>query len=68
MAKAKKKIQTKSTPNEKYQHTLKHVTSDTCIICKQKCKKGIEYIEKMSVPGSIGKGVPCHLTKGKGIK
>ncbi|MGC4377909.1 hypothetical protein WD019_13320 [Fictibacillus sp. Mic-4] len=52
----------------KYEHTMKMVTSDTCIACRTKCARGIAYIEKMSEPGTIGYGVPCHLTKGKGMK
>jgi hypothetical protein len=50
----------------KYQHTMKMVTSETCIVCKTQCARGLEYIERMSVPGALGKGVACHLTKGKG--
>ncbi|KGA97251.1 hypothetical protein AJ85_10645 [Alkalihalobacillus alcalophilus ATCC 27647 = CGMCC 1.3604] len=68
MAKAKKKVQPKITAQEKYQFTMKKVTSETCIACKQQCSRGLEYMEKMSKPGAIGKGVPCHLTKGRGTK
>jgi hypothetical protein len=52
----------------KYQHTMKMVTSETCISCKSQCARGITYIERMSQPGAFGKGVPCHLTKGKGFR
>ncbi len=52
----------------KYQHTMKMVTSETCIACKTQCARGIDYMERMSKPGAVGKGVPCHLTKGKGMK
>ncbi|MDQ0255965.1 hypothetical protein J2S74_003349 [Evansella vedderi] len=63
----KKKIIKVSTA-DKYAHTMKMVTSSTCIICKKQCRRGLAYIEKMSKPGAIGKGVPCILTKGKGYK
>lgn len=52
----------------KYAHTQKMVTSSTCISCKTQCARGLAYIDKMSKPGEIGYGVPCHLTKGKGMK
>ncbi|WNB91340.1 hypothetical protein [Bacillus sp. NEB1478] len=65
--KAKKNNKYDSQVN-KYQHTLKMVTSETCIACKTQCARGLEYIERMSEPGAFGKGVPCHLTKGKGFR
>lgn len=46
------------------QHYMKVVPSDTCIHCTQQCRRGLDYIEKMSKPGAIGYGVPCILTKG----
>ncbi|MDN4524329.1 hypothetical protein [Fictibacillus fluitans] len=52
----------------KYAHTVKMVTSSTCISCKTQCARGLAYIEKMNCPGAVGHGVPCHLTKGKGTK
>ncbi|WP_425308900.1 hypothetical protein [Fictibacillus nanhaiensis] len=52
----------------KYQYTMKMVTSETCIACKTQCARGLEYIERMSKPGALGKGVACHLTKGKGFR
>ncbi|WP_368504212.1 hypothetical protein AB3N04_19500 [Alkalihalophilus sp. As8PL] len=58
----------KKTASEKYAYTLKSVTSETCIKCKTPCSRGMAYVEKMSAPGAIGKGVPCILTKGKGFK
>ncbi|KMK76561.1 hypothetical protein [Alkalihalobacillus pseudalcaliphilus] len=67
-AKAKKKVQAKPSVQEKYQYTMRAVTSDVCISCKTQCQRGINYMNKMSEPGAIGKGVPCHLTKGKGTK
>lgn len=70
MAKKAKQGKTviKAPANEKYAYTMKIVTSDTCHSCKSKCTRGIAYMEKMSHPGAIGKGVPCPLTKGKGFK
>ncbi|KHF40678.1 hypothetical protein LQ50_07705 [Halalkalibacter okhensis] len=66
--KNKKKAAPKMTASEKYQYTMKVVTSATCIACKKQCTRGLQYIEKMSKPGAIGKGVACHLTKGKAFK
>ncbi|MCM3717393.1 hypothetical protein [Fictibacillus phosphorivorans] len=65
---AKKKFNKYDSNVNKYQHTMKMVTSETCIGCKTQCARGLEYIERMSKPGAIGKGVACHLTKGKGHK
>ncbi|WP_100372961.1 hypothetical protein [Bacillus sp. FJAT-45037] len=67
-SKAKSKQTPKKTVNEKYAYTLKTVTSETCVKCKTPCSRGMSYVEKMSEPGAIGKGVPCILTKGKGFK
>ncbi len=63
-----KKAAPKITIHEKHQFTMKVVTSSTCDVCKQQCQKGLQYLEKMSKPGALGKGVACHLTKGKVIK
>lgn len=63
---AKKKNNKFDSNVNKYQHTMKMVTSETCIACKTQCARGLEYIERMSKPGALGKGVACHLTKGKG--
>jgi len=41
---------------------MKIVTSDTCASCKSQCARGIEYLELMSKPGAVGRGVPCVLT------
>lgn len=46
---------------------MKVVTSDVCEKC-MKCERGIEYVRRMSLPGAVGFGVPCILTKGKGYK
>ncbi|TMW73335.1 hypothetical protein [Alteribacter natronophilus] len=64
----KKKKYNKSDAALKFQHTLKIVLSDKCEACTQQCARGIAYMEKMRKPGAIGKGVPCHLTKGKASK
>ncbi len=63
MGKKKKLISV--TNNEKYVYTMKMVTSNTCVNCKKKCPRGLAYLDKMSKPGAIGKGIPCILTKGK---
>jgi hypothetical protein len=49
---------------EKYKFNMKVVTSDVCSKCK-KCERGRRYLEEMSQPGAIGKGVPCILTRGR---
>lgn len=65
---AKKKKIILATPDQKYLHSMKIVTSNQCLSCKKQCKKGIAYLGKMSKPGAIGRGVPCILTKGKAFK
>lgn len=45
--------------------TMKMVSSDVCLVCKQQCERGIRYMERMSEPGAVGYGVPCILTRGK---
>lgn len=47
------------------QFHLKIVTSDSCESCKSQCIRGIRYMEFMRLPGSLGRGVPCILTKGR---
>lgn len=47
------------------QFHLKIVTSDTCEHCKRQCIRGIRYMDFMKIPGSVGRGVPCILTKGR---
>ena len=64
----KKKKDTLVFANEKYSDTMKMVTSNTCFFCKSQCSRGLAYLEKMSMPGAIGKGVPCILTKGRAFK
>ncbi|MCT8138406.1 hypothetical protein H1D32_12005 [Anaerobacillus sp. CMMVII] len=65
---AKKKKEVFVVTNDKYSTTMKVVTSNTCFVCKNQCARGLAYLERMSKPGAIGKGVPCILTKGKGYK
>ncbi|MBP1154530.1 MULTISPECIES: hypothetical protein [unclassified Paenibacillus] len=59
--KAKKKIQSSIDKN---QFNMKVVTSDVCARCL-KCERGRQYLQNMSLPGAVGKGVPCMLTRGK---
>ncbi|MDF2814073.1 MAG: hypothetical protein K0Q81_273 [Paenibacillus sp.] len=63
MATKSKKKQPPPSSNNSYQ--LKLVTSDVCFVCKKQCARGIRYLDKMSQPGAVGKGVPCILTKYK---
>ncbi|QJD83538.1 hypothetical protein [Cohnella herbarum] len=41
---------------------MKIVTSDVCLVCKTPCKRGLDYLEHLKEPGSVGYGVPCVLT------
>ncbi|MCR8634888.1 MULTISPECIES: hypothetical protein [Paenibacillus] len=62
-----KKVKKKNTPppnGDKQRFNMKVVTSDVCNKCR-KCERGLRYLEKMSQPGAVGKGVPCILTRGK---
>jgi hypothetical protein len=62
-----KKVVKKTTSQssaDKYKFNMKVVTSDVCRACK-KCERGRRYLEEMSQPGAIGKGVPCILTRGR---
>lgn len=45
------------------QYTMRIVESSTCAVCRQQCARGLRYLDKMSEPGAVGKGVPCILTK-----
>jgi hypothetical protein len=47
------------------QFNLKIVTSDICEVCKSQCSRGIRYMEYMKIPGNVGRGVPCILTRGR---
>lgn len=51
---------------DRMKHSMRMVTSETCVVCKRQCERGIRYMESMSHPGALGYGVPCILTKGKG--
>ncbi|TBL78216.1 hypothetical protein [Paenibacillus thalictri] len=46
--------------------SMKVVTSDVCDKCRL-CARGLRYLEKMAEPGAVGFGVPCILTRGKGL-
>ncbi|MDF2725217.1 MAG: hypothetical protein K0Q59_4892 [Paenibacillus sp.] len=59
---AGKKVK-KSSASLKLQAHYKLVTSDTCIVCKHQCARGIRYMEAMGRPGAVGNGVPCVLTR-----
>ncbi len=63
--KTKKKIPAKA---ERVQSQMRLVTSDTCAVCTQQCRRGLNYLAKMAQPGAVGYGVPCILTLGKTIK
>jgi len=60
VVKSKKPVQPKT---EKVRREMKLVTSQVCEVCKTPCADGIHYRERMRVPGAIGKGIPCILTK-----
>jgi len=45
------------------QFTMRVVESSFCEVCKRQCARGIRYLAHMSVPGAIGQGVPCILTR-----
>jgi hypothetical protein len=47
------------------QFHMKIVTSDICEVCKNQCIRGIRYMNYMRTPGSVGRGVPCILTRGR---
>ncbi|MGF9713669.1 MULTISPECIES: hypothetical protein [Paenibacillus] len=61
-----KNFKKKTPPSsiDKNRFNMKVVTSDVCARCL-KCERGRRYLQKMSLPGAVGKGVPCILTKGK---
>lgn len=66
--KIKKRSNLQTSTIDRNMFNMKVVTSDVCAVCKQQCERGIRYMEKMSLPGAVGFGVPCILTKGKGYK
>lgn len=42
---------------------MKIVLSATCEACPTPCARGIRYRERMRMPGAVGRGVPCILTR-----
>jgi len=52
----------KSASSEQKRAQMKIVTSEVCAVCKTPCKRGLNYLAQMSVPGAVGQGVPCVLT------
>ncbi|EMT53963.1 MULTISPECIES: hypothetical protein [Brevibacillus] len=63
MSKPKKGRGKKDSKQHPNQVNLKIVTSGTCMVCKEPCTRGMEYVEKMAQPGAVGFGVPCILTR-----
>lgn len=47
---------------EHVQPQMKIVLSDVCAACRTPCRRGLDYLGRMSEPGAVGKGVPCVLT------
>jgi hypothetical protein len=45
------------------QFTMRVVESSVCEVCKRQCARGIRNLAYMSIPGAIGQGVPCILTR-----
>ena len=37
----------------------KMVAAAVCESCKEQCQSGKEYLERMSIPGTVGRGAPC---------
>ena len=66
MVKGKGKGKKPVQQSEKGDRGLKLVTSSVCEACKTPCTRGLDYAARMRIPGAIGKGVPCILTRGKG--
>ncbi|AOZ91576.1 hypothetical protein PNBC_15580 [Paenibacillus crassostreae] len=60
MVKSKSKKPLKS---DKVIKGMKLVTSHVCEECKTPCAAGIRYRERMRLPGAVGNGIPCILTK-----
>ncbi|MGG1551463.1 MULTISPECIES: hypothetical protein [Paenibacillus] len=61
--KGKSAAKKKKEPSSRIQYTMRIVESATCAVCKTPCARGMRYLEKMSEPGAVGKGVPCILTR-----
>jgi hypothetical protein len=60
MAKAKNKK--KAVASDSFKPQMKIVTSDVCAVCRTPCVRGLAYLDRMTVPGAVGEGVPCVLT------
>lgn len=60
-----KVVKKKKEPSSRAQYTMRMVESNTCAVCKTPCTRGMRYLEMMSQPGAVGKGVPCILTRRK---
>ncbi|MDQ8733528.1 hypothetical protein [Paenibacillus sp. LHD-38] len=64
MSKGKGKVVKKKKPaSDRKYYNYKLVLSDTCAVCKTPCARGISYLARMRTPGTVGKGVPCVLTR-----
>lgn len=64
MSKGKGKVvKKKKTASDRKQYQYKLVLSDTCAVCKTPCARGMSYLARMRQSGSVGKGVPCVLTR-----
>ncbi|MEO3947588.1 hypothetical protein [Gorillibacterium sp. CAU 1737] len=68
MAKPAAKKKEPMASGDKHRFNRKIVSSDTCFVCKSPCQRGLRYLEQMTLPGAIGRGVPCILTQGKAYK
>jgi len=63
MSKAKNAKLKKAPPSDRRNMRQQVVLSATCEACPTPCAKGIRYRERMRVPGAVGRGVPCVLTR-----
>ena len=60
-----KVVKKKKELSSRVQYTMRIVESATCAVCKTPCARGMRYLDMMSEPGAVGKGVPCILTRRK---
>lgn len=60
-----KVVKKKKELSSRAQYTMRMVESATCKVCKTPCSRGMRYLEMMSQPGAVGRGVPCILTRRK---
>ncbi|OCT11918.1 hypothetical protein A8709_29080 [Paenibacillus pectinilyticus] len=60
-----KAVKKKKELSSRAQYTMRLVESSTCAVCKTPCARGMHYLDMMKVPGAVGKGVPCILTRRK---